>query len=176
MNFSAGCQTGVSNIVMAITVVLFLKLFSRLLYYTPVAILASVILSALPGLINIHEACYIWKVDKLDFLACIGAFLGILFASVEVGLLVAVSHSPLSNSISHLSSLVLTFFLYIKKINYIHPSKIDYWTFLFLTHMSLRFSLCLSTYYKQTLKKSKKHILKHLIFSHFHTFYKGYPN
>ncbi|KAH1216062.1 Low affinity sulfate transporter 3 [Glycine max] len=90
VNFSAGCQTAVSNIVMAVTVFVSLELFTRLLYYTPVAILASIILSALPGLIDLSEACYIWKVDKLDFLACIGAFLGVLFASVEIGLLVAV--------------------------------------------------------------------------------------
>ncbi|XP_061365324.1 low affinity sulfate transporter 3-like isoform X1 [Gastrolobium bilobum] len=93
VNFSAGCQTAVSNIVMAVTVLLCLELFTRLLYYTPMAILASIILSALPGLIDIREACYIWKVDKLDFLACIGAFFGVLFASVEIGLLVAVSIS-----------------------------------------------------------------------------------
>ncbi|KAL5128649.1 Low affinity sulfate transporter 3 [Glycine soja] len=90
VNFSAGCQTAVSNIVMAVTVFLSLELFTRLLYYTPVAILASIVLSALPGLIDLSEACYIWKVDKLDFLACIGAFLGVLFATVEIGLLVAV--------------------------------------------------------------------------------------
>lgn len=83
---------------MAITVVLFVQLFARLLYYTPIAILASIILSALPGLIDINEACYIWKVDKLDFLACIGAFLGVLFASVEIGLLVAVSHFTTFNN------------------------------------------------------------------------------
>lgn len=93
VNFSAGCQTAVSNIVMAITVILFLQLFARLLYYTPMAILAAIILSALPGLIDINEARYIWKVDKLDFLACIGAFVGVLFASVEIGLLVAISIS-----------------------------------------------------------------------------------
>lgn len=90
VNFSAGCETIVSNIVMAITVFLSLELFTRLLYYTPIAILASIILSALPGLIDVHEAYYIWKVDKLDFMACIGAFFGVLFASVEIGLLVAV--------------------------------------------------------------------------------------
>ncbi|XP_007018861.2 PREDICTED: low affinity sulfate transporter 3 [Theobroma cacao] len=93
VNFSAGCQTVVSNIVMAITVLLSLELFTRLLYYTPIAILASIILSALPGLIDFNEACYIWKVDKLDFLACIGAFFGVLFASVEIGLLAAVTIS-----------------------------------------------------------------------------------
>jgi len=86
---------------MAVTVFLCLELFTRLLYYTPVAILASIILSALPGLIDISEACYIWKVDKFDFLACIGAFLGVLFESVEIGLLVAVSSRLLSFSIVH---------------------------------------------------------------------------
>ena len=76
-----------------------LELFTRLLYYTPVAILASIILSALPALIDLNEAYNIWKVDKLDFLACIGAFFGVLFASVEIGLLVAVTLtlSPFKN-------------------------------------------------------------------------------
>lgn len=75
---------------MAITVVISLELLTRLLYYTPIAILASIILSALPGLIDVHEVANIWRIDKLDFLACIGAFFGVLFASVEIGLLAAV--------------------------------------------------------------------------------------
>lgn len=91
MNFSAGCETVVSNIVMAITVLISLLLLTRLLYYTPLAILASIILSALPGLIDVNEAYKIWKVDKLDFMVSLGAFLGVLFGSVEIGLLVAVS-------------------------------------------------------------------------------------
>ncbi|KAG5544306.1 hypothetical protein RHGRI_016902 [Rhododendron griersonianum] len=93
VNFSAGCQTAVSNIVMAITVLVSLELLTRLLYFTPLAILASIILSALPGLIDISEAYHIWKVDKLDFLVCTGAFFGVLFASVEIGLLTAVTIS-----------------------------------------------------------------------------------
>ncbi|KAM1818547.1 hypothetical protein EV1_000286 [Malus domestica] len=90
VNFSAGCETPVSNVVMAFTVIISLQLLTKLLYYTPTAILASIILSALSGLINLSEVYKIWKVDKLDFLACIGAFFGVLFASMEIGLLVAV--------------------------------------------------------------------------------------
>ncbi|KAJ9545916.1 hypothetical protein OSB04_025623 [Centaurea solstitialis] len=93
VNFSAGCQSTVSNVVMAITVFISLQLLTKLLYYTPLAILASIILSALPGLIDYNEAYRIWKVDKMDFLACAGAFFGVLFASVEIGLLIAVSIS-----------------------------------------------------------------------------------
>ncbi|XP_010491674.1 PREDICTED: sulfate transporter 2.1 isoform X3 [Camelina sativa] len=90
VNFAAGCETAMSNIVMSVTVFVALECLTRLLYYTPIAILASIILSALPGLIDINEAIHIWKVDKFDFLALIGAFIGVLFASVEIGLLVAV--------------------------------------------------------------------------------------
>ncbi|WZZ91709.1 hypothetical protein YC2023_120288 [Brassica napus] len=90
VNFAAGCETAMSNIVMAVTVFVALECLTRLLYYTPIAILASIILSALPGLIDINEAIHIWKIDKLDFLALIGAFFGVLFGSVEIGLLVAV--------------------------------------------------------------------------------------
>ncbi|KAJ3673766.1 hypothetical protein LUZ60_005758 [Juncus effusus] len=90
VNFSAGCKSTVSNIVMAVTVFLALQLFTRLLYYTPVAILASIILSALPGLIDFKEAMNIWKIDKMDFLICFGAFVGVLFGSVEIGLSVAI--------------------------------------------------------------------------------------
>ncbi|CAN1814877.1 Sulfate transporter 2.1 [Linum perenne] len=56
VNFSAGCETALSNVVMAVTVFLCLELFTKLLYYTPMAILASIILSALPGLIDFDEA------------------------------------------------------------------------------------------------------------------------
>lgn len=90
VNFSAGCKTTVSNIVMAITVFIALQLLTKLLYYTPITILASIILSALPGLIDLREACNIWEVDKMDFLASAGAFFGVLFGSVEIGLSVAI--------------------------------------------------------------------------------------
>ncbi|KAJ8541414.1 hypothetical protein K7X08_002230 [Anisodus acutangulus] len=93
VNISAGCETVVSNIVMAITVLISLELLTKLLYYTPLAILASIIISALPGLIDISETCHIWKVDKTDFIICIAAFFGVLFGYVEIGLLIAVGIS-----------------------------------------------------------------------------------
>ncbi|KAI7749106.1 hypothetical protein M8C21_014263 [Ambrosia artemisiifolia] len=93
VNVSAGCESAVSNIVMAISVLISLQVLTKLLYYTPVAILGSIIVSALPGLIDYKEAYHIWKVDKMDFLACAGAFFGVLFASVEIGLLLAVGIS-----------------------------------------------------------------------------------
>jgi high affinity sulfate transporter 1 len=86
----AGCRTAVSNIVMAIVVFFTLQFLTPLFKYTPNAILAAIIISAVIGLIDFDAAYLIWKIDKFDFVACMGAFFGVVFASVEIGLLIAV--------------------------------------------------------------------------------------
>nr|ASU91606.1 sulfate transporter 1.3 [Camellia sinensis] len=93
VNYMSGCQTAVSNIVMSFIVFLTLKFITPLFKYTPNAILSSIIISAVIGLIDFKAAILIWKIDKFDFIACMGAFFGVVFASVEIGLLVAVSIS-----------------------------------------------------------------------------------
>ncbi|PUZ37765.1 hypothetical protein GQ55_9G146000 [Panicum hallii var. hallii] len=93
VNCAAGCKTAASNIVMSIVVLLTLLFITPLFKYTPNAILSSIIISAVLGLIDYKASYLIWKVDKLDFLACLGAFLGVVFSSVEYGLLIAVSIS-----------------------------------------------------------------------------------
>ncbi|KAK4768913.1 hypothetical protein SAY86_027063 [Trapa natans] len=93
VNFMAGCNTAVSNIVMSGVVLLTLELITPLFKYTPNAILASIVISAVAGLFDFQAALLIWKIDKFDFIACIGAFFGVVFISVEIGLLIAVSIS-----------------------------------------------------------------------------------
>ncbi|XP_024970308.1 sulfate transporter 1.3-like [Cynara cardunculus var. scolymus] len=93
VNYMAGCQTAVSNIVMSFVVFLTVKFLTPLFEYTPNAILSSIIISAVIGLIDFDAAILIWKIDKLDFMACMGAFLGVVFKSVETGLLIAVALS-----------------------------------------------------------------------------------
>uniref|UniRef100_A0A7C9AJQ4 STAS domain-containing protein n=1 Tax=Opuntia streptacantha TaxID=393608 RepID=A0A7C9AJQ4_OPUST len=90
VNYMAGCQTAVSNIVMSFIVFLTLLFITPLFKYTPNAILASIIISAVLNLIDYEAAILIWKIDKFDFIACMGAFFGVIFASVEIGLLIAV--------------------------------------------------------------------------------------
>lgn len=86
----AGCNTAVSNIVMSCVVLLTLEVITPLFKYTPNAILASIIISAVAGLLDHEAMILIWKIDKFDFVACMGAFFGVVFASVEIGLLIAV--------------------------------------------------------------------------------------
>lgn len=96
VNYNAGAQTVVSNIVMAAAVLVTLLFLMPLFYYTPNLILAAIIITAVIGLIDYQAAYKLWKVDKLDFLACLCSFFGVLFISVPLGLAIAVSslHAP----------------------------------------------------------------------------------
>lgn len=91
VNNNAGGQTAVSNIVMATAVLITLLFLMPLFYYTPNVILAAIIITAVIGLIDYKAALQLWKVDKLDFFACMCSFFGVLFISVPIGLGIAVS-------------------------------------------------------------------------------------
>ncbi|PHT62139.1 Sulfate transporter 3.1 [Capsicum chinense] len=95
VNFNAGCKTAVSNIVMAIAVMITLLFLTPLFHYTPLVVLSSIIIAAMLGIIDYNAAIHLWKVDKYDFLVCISSYIGVVFGSVEVGLIVAVAMSLL---------------------------------------------------------------------------------
>lgn len=95
VNFNAGCKTAVSNIVMATAVMITLLFLTPLFYYTPLVVLSSIIIAAMLGIIDYNAAIHLWKVDKYDFLVCISSYIGVVFGSVEVGLIVAVAMSLL---------------------------------------------------------------------------------
>ncbi|KAJ8547334.1 hypothetical protein K7X08_010920 [Anisodus acutangulus] len=95
VNYNAGCKTALSNIVMATAVMITLLLLTPLFHYTPIVVLSSIIISAMLGIIDYNAAIHLWKVDKYDFLVCISSYIGVVFGSVEVGLIVAVAMSLL---------------------------------------------------------------------------------
>lgn len=91
VNYNAGAKTAVSNIIMAAAVLVTLLFLMPLFHYTPSVILAAIIITAVIGLIDYQAAYKLWKVDKLDFVACMCSFFGVLFISVPIGLSIAVS-------------------------------------------------------------------------------------
>ncbi|EYU43824.1 hypothetical protein MIMGU_mgv1a019207mg [Erythranthe guttata] len=93
VNHNAGCKTAVSNIIMAVTVMVTLLFLMPLFQYTPNVVLGAIIVTAVIGLIDIPAACQIWKIDKFDFVVMLCAFLGVLFISVQEGLAIAVGIS-----------------------------------------------------------------------------------
>eukprot|EP00268_Persea_americana_P049991 TRINITY_DN5403_c0_g1_i4.p1 TRINITY_DN5403_c0_g1~~TRINITY_DN5403_c0_g1_i4.p1 ORF type:complete len:634 (+),score=107.47 TRINITY_DN5403_c0_g1_i4:242-2143(+) len=96
VNHNAGSKTAMSNIVMAVTVMITLQFLMPLFLYTPNVVLGAIIVSAVIGLIDIPAMYLIWKIDKIDFLVCISAFLGVIFISVQDGLAIAVAISILN--------------------------------------------------------------------------------
>ncbi|KAJ4955958.1 hypothetical protein NE237_012741 [Protea cynaroides] len=95
VNFNAGCKTAVSNIVMATAVMITLLFLTPLFHYTPIVVLASIIIGAMLGLIDYDAAIHLWNIDKFDFVVCISAYIGVVFGSVEIGLVIAVAISML---------------------------------------------------------------------------------
>ncbi|KAL6189608.1 hypothetical protein ACLB2K_040994 [Fragaria x ananassa] len=58
--------------------------------YTPLVSLSSIIIVAMLGVIDIPGIIHLWKIDKIDFMICMGAVLGVSFGSVLIGLSIAV--------------------------------------------------------------------------------------
>ncbi|CAL0300595.1 unnamed protein product [Lupinus luteus] len=95
VNYNAGCKTAASNIVMSIAVMVTLLCLTPLFHYTPLVVLSAIIVSAMLGLIDYEAAIHLWKIDKFDFVVCISAYIGVVFGSVEIGLVIAVALSLL---------------------------------------------------------------------------------
>ncbi|THU58635.1 hypothetical protein C4D60_Mb03t16440 [Musa balbisiana] len=95
VNYNAGCKTALSNVVMAVTVMVTLLFLTPLFHYTPLVVLSAIIISAIAGLIDNEAALHLWQVDKIDFCVCMGAYLGVVFGSIEIGLVIAVAVSML---------------------------------------------------------------------------------
>ncbi|XP_076941979.1 putative sulfate transporter 3.3 [Bidens hawaiensis] len=93
VNHNAGAKTAVSNIIMAVTVMVTLLFLMPLFQYTPNLVLGAIIVTAVVGLIDLPAAYQIWKVDKFDFVVMLSAFFGVIFLSVQEGLALAVGIS-----------------------------------------------------------------------------------
>ncbi|XP_042455885.1 probable sulfate transporter 3.5 [Zingiber officinale] len=95
VNYHAGCKTQMSNVIMAICMMLVLLFLAPVFEYTPLVALSAIITIAMIGLIDYEEAYRLFKVDKYDFCICMSAFLGVVFFSMTIGLLVSVMLSIL---------------------------------------------------------------------------------
>ncbi|XP_011079899.1 sulfate transporter 3.1 [Sesamum indicum] len=95
VNFNAGCKTAVSNIVMALSVMITLLFLTPLFHYTPLVVLSAIIIAAMLGIIDYGAAIHLWHVDKFDFLVCMSAYIGVVFANIEIGLVMAIGLSVL---------------------------------------------------------------------------------
>jgi len=90
VNDQAGAKTGMASIISAVLIILTLLFLTPLFYYLPKAILASVIMVAVFGLIDYKEAIHLWKSNRTDFVMLIVTFLATLSLGIEQGIGVGV--------------------------------------------------------------------------------------
>ncbi len=78
VNYNAGAKTGMSSVFTALMVLITLLLLTPLLYHLPQAILATVIIMAVGGLIHYKSSLYAWNANKYDGIASLVTFVATL--------------------------------------------------------------------------------------------------
>lgn len=90
VNDQAGANTGLASIISAALITLTLLFLTPLFHDLPKAVLASVILVAVFGLIDIKEAKHLWHTDRRDLLMLVVTFVATITLGVESGILAGV--------------------------------------------------------------------------------------
>jgi SulP family sulfate permease len=93
VNYGAGARTGLAAIVTAALVALTLLFLTPLFYYLPNAVLASIIVVAVLGLIDIRAARRFFRVKAVDGWTLVITFLVTLSWGIEQGILVGAAFS-----------------------------------------------------------------------------------
>lgn len=86
VNDQAGAKTGLASLISAALIVLTLLFLTPLFYALPKAILASVIMVAVFGLIDWREALHLWKIHRSDFWMLAITFIATLSLGIEQGI------------------------------------------------------------------------------------------
>lgn len=90
VNYESGANTPLSSIVSAALVGLTLIFLTPLFYFLPTTILASVIMVAVAGLIDLGYARQLWRDSKLEFALLIATFLVTLNFSMVPGIVTGI--------------------------------------------------------------------------------------
>jgi sulfate permease, SulP family len=93
INQESGGKTGMAALISVVMVILTLLFLTPLFYHLPKTVLAAIIIVAVFNLINIKEAHFLWKANKLDFWLMLSTFLATLFLGIEIGIVVGVGLS-----------------------------------------------------------------------------------
>ncbi|MBT2570790.1 solute carrier family 26 protein [Planococcus sp. ISL-110] len=88
VNYQAGAKTPLATLITAFLIILTLLFFTGVFYYLPLAVLAAIIMVAVYSLIDVKEAKYLFKVNKVDGWTWMLTFLATLLIGIEQGIIV----------------------------------------------------------------------------------------
>jgi len=93
VNTEAGAKTPMASLFSALLILCTLLFLTPLFYNLPKTILASIILVAVYGLIDVKEAVFLYKSNRVDFWLLIATFCATLFLGIEKGIAFGVTLS-----------------------------------------------------------------------------------
>ncbi|TVZ10645.1 SulP family sulfate permease [Cellulophaga sp. RHA_52] len=95
INYEAGAKTNLASLFSVIMVVVVLLFLTPLFFYLPKAVLASIIMVSVFGLIDVAYPKELWKHRKDEFLVLLATFICTVFIGIKEGILVGVLFSLL---------------------------------------------------------------------------------
>ncbi len=90
VNDQAGAKTGIAGMISASMIMLTLLFLTPLFHNLPKAILGSIVMVAVSGLIDIKEVKYLWRSNKRDFSLLLVAFFATLTFDPVIGIEIGV--------------------------------------------------------------------------------------
>ncbi len=87
VNDQSGARSGLASIISASLIIMTLLFFTKYFYFLPKAVLSSIIMVAVVGLIEFKEARHLFKTDRKDFTLFMITALGTLALGIEEGVL-----------------------------------------------------------------------------------------
>jgi high affinity sulfate transporter 1 len=95
VNDKAGAQTPLALVFASVTLGVCLLFFTNLLSNLPTVVLASIVLVAVRGLVDLSALRHLWRVSRVEFGICMVALIGVLLFGILKGVLVAAIASVL---------------------------------------------------------------------------------
>lgn len=93
VNAHTGANTQVAGVIASLIVLFSILVLMPLFTHLPKCVLSCIVFLAVSNLVDYREAVYLWRVDRLDFIVLLIAFVSTLGAGSLYGLLSAISIS-----------------------------------------------------------------------------------
>lgn len=95
VNYQAGARTGLASIITGMLILLTLVLLTPLFYYLPDTVLASIVMVAVLGLVDIKQAKHLFKLKRVDGWTFALTFMTTLTVGSDKGILIGMVFSLL---------------------------------------------------------------------------------
>ena len=95
VNYQSGAKTGLASFITVGVILLILLFFTPLFHFLPNAVLASIVMVAVVGLVDIREAKHLFRIKKIDGWMWVVTFGATLILGSEKGILLGVAFSLL---------------------------------------------------------------------------------